>query len=255
MKLGFIGTGGITTILVNGFLAKNNGLEIIVSPRNAERAESLLEKFPTNLSIAKNNQEIVDQSDYVFLCVKPEIAEEVVRPLIFGKKHQMINLVAGLPLETLKLWLGDIDLLVHAIPMSFAAHGYGPIVLFPDEIRARKLLELIGDVFAVDNEEDVRILQAITSVQASFYTLLDSVVNWGIGKGLSTELATSYTSSLFMAFTKFSQDIDKEGLAQLSEEMTPKGLNWTTKTNLLKENAIDAWPRSLDLVMDRLRLE
>ena len=193
MKLGFIGTGGITTILVNGFLAKDNRLEIFVSPRNAERARLLLEKYPANLCIAKNNQEIVDTSDFVFLAVKPENAEEVIKPLVFGKHQKVINLVAGLPLETLKSWLGKVELLVHAIPMSFAAHGYGPIVLYPDEVKARKLLELIGEVFVVENSEDLRILQAITSVQTSFYTLIDRIVDWGVSKGLSAELATSYT--------------------------------------------------------------
>jgi len=255
MKLGFIGTGGITTILVNGFLRKDNGLEVIVSPRNAERAASLLEKYPANVRIATNNQEVVYQSDYVFLSVKPDIAEEVIKPLVFGNKHKVINLIAGLPLETLRSWLGDLDLIVHAIPMSFAAHGYGPVVLYPDELRARELLEMVGDVFAVESDEHLRILQAITSVQASFYTLLDSIVTWGITKGLSAELATAYTSSMFLAFTKYSQNIDKDGLSQLSDEMTPKGLNWTTKTNLLKEKAIDAWPQSLDLVLERIRPE
>jgi len=252
MKLGFIGTGGITTILVNGFLTKDKRMDVVVSPRNAERSRYLLEKYPLNVSIAKNNQEVVDLADYVFLCVKPEIAEEAIKPLVFCERHKVINLVAGLTLETLRNWIGNVDLLVHAIPMSFAARGYGPVVIFPDELEARKLLKLIGEVFAVDSYENVRILQAITSVQASFYTLLNSIVEWAIDKGLHADFANAYTSSLFLAFTKTLQGIDREGLYQLSDEMTPKGLNWMTKTNLKKENAIDAWPNALTLALERL---
>ncbi len=252
MKLGFIGTGGIATILVNGFLAKDKGLDIVVSPRNAEYARRLLEKYPANVRIATNNQEVVDLSEYVFLCVKPERAEEAIKPLVFGKRHKVFNLVAGLTLETLHNWIGEVDLLVHTIPLSFAAYGYGPIVLYPDVQKARKIMGKIGEVFVADSYENVRILQSLASVQASFYTLLDSLVDWAIVKGLPADLATSYISSLFLAFAKTLQGIDKEGLFNLSNEMTPKGINWMIKSNLKKEKAIDAWADSLTLALERL---
>jgi len=252
MKLGFIGTGGITTILVNGFLANDKGLEIVVSPRNAEHARLLVEKYPANVRIAANNQEVVDLSEYIFLCVKPEKAEEAIKALIFDKRHKVFNLVAGLSLETLQTWIGDLDFLVHIIPLSFAAHGYGPIVLYPNELEAKKILQQIGEVFVADSYQSLLIFQAITSVQASFYTLLDRIVDWATDKGLAADVAGAYTSSLFLAFTKALEGIDREGLYHLSNEMTPKGFNWMTKTNLEKEKAIDVWTNSLTLAHDRL---
>jgi len=253
MNLGFIGTGGITTILVNGFLVNNKGLEIVVSPRNAEYARRLLEKYPANVRIATNNQEVVDLSEYVFLCVKPERAEEAIKPLVFGKRHKVFNLIAGLTLETLRNWTGDVDLLVHIIPLSFAAFGYGPVVLYPYELEARNLIEKIGEVFVAESFEIVRIFQSLTAVQASFYTLLNNIVDWAMVKSLPADLATSYISSLFLAFAKALQGVDKEGLYNLSNEMTPKGLNWMVKSNLLNLKAINAWTDSLSLALDRLR--
>ena len=252
MKLGFIGTGKITTILVNGFLANDKEMEIVVSPRNAEHARRLVEKYPANVRIASNNQEVIDLSETIFLCVKPEKAEEAIKPLIFGKRHKVYNLVAGLTLETLHDWIGDVDLLVHIIPLSFAAYGYGPVVLYPEEQEARDIMGKIGEVFAADNYENLRILQALTAVQASYYTLLNSLVDWATVKGLPADIATSYISSLFLAFAKFMQGTDKEGLYNLSNEMTPKGLNWMVKTNLKDVKAIDAWTDSLTLVHKRL---
>lgn len=255
MKLGFIGTGKITTILVNGFLANDKGLEMVVSPRNAEYARRLLEKYPANVRIAANNQDVVDLSEYIFLCVKPEKSEEVIKPLVFGKRHKVFNLVAGLSLETLHDWIGDVDLLVHTIPLSFAAYGYGPVVLYPDEQEARNLLGKVGEVFVVDSYENVRILQSLASVQASFYTLLNNLVDWAMENSLPADIATSYTSSLFLAFAKALKGIDKEGLYNLSNEMTPKGINWMIKSNLKNVKAIDAWSDSLTLALERLSLD
>jgi pyrroline-5-carboxylate reductase len=255
MTIGFIGTGGIATILVNGFISQDNTMEVIVSPRNADRAKHLKEKYPLNVIIAKNNQEVIDRSDYIFLCVKLEAAEEAIKSLVFNEKNKVFNLVAGLTLESLRNWIGDVELLVHIIPLSFAALGFGPIVLYPDVHEAKKFLNKIGEVFSVDSYEDIRILQALTSVQASFYTLLNSLVDWSIAQGLSPDFATAYTSSLFMAFTKVLQGVDREGLFHLSNEMTPKGINWMIKTRLDDEKAIDAWAKSLTLALERLTLD
>ena len=66
MKLGFIGTGIITTSVVTGFCESGmENLQIVVSPRNKERAQMLHEKYPGIVSIAADNQEVVDRSDWV----------------------------------------------------------------------------------------------------------------------------------------------------------------------------------------------
>ena len=53
MKLGFIGTGIITTSVVTGFCESGmENLQIVVSPRNKERAQMLHEKYPEIVSIA-----------------------------------------------------------------------------------------------------------------------------------------------------------------------------------------------------------
>ena len=76
MKLGFIGTGIITTSVVTGFCESGmENLQIVVSPRNKERAQMLHEKYPEIVSVAADNQEVVDRSDWVFAALLPKAAE------------------------------------------------------------------------------------------------------------------------------------------------------------------------------------
>ena len=64
MRLGFIGTGTITTAMVTGLCtAAETPEHILVSPRNAERAAGLAEAF-TQVAVAKDNQEVIDGSDW-----------------------------------------------------------------------------------------------------------------------------------------------------------------------------------------------
>jgi pyrroline-5-carboxylate reductase len=252
MKLGFIGTGMIASILVTGFLSGNEEYEVFISPRNAERAQVLKETFPAKVTIVENNQDVVNQADWIFFCVRPEHAEEAIRSLVFTQEHKIVNLIAGLSLDTLQHWVGPVDLLVHAIPLSFSAKRYGPIVLYPDVPAARELLSYVGEVFGAQNIQEIQILQALTSTQASFYTLLNILVDWSVQKGLPQNLAVAYVSSLFNAFSKEIIGIDKEKLSQLSDEMTPKGLNWTTKSKLTDAGALEEWSAALNLALARI---
>ena len=71
MKLGFIGTEIITTSVVTGFCESGmENLQIVVSPRNKERAQMLHEKYPEIVSVAADNQEVV-QSVGLGLCGAP----------------------------------------------------------------------------------------------------------------------------------------------------------------------------------------
>ena len=252
MKLGFIGTGMIASFLVTGFLSGDERHEVFLSPRSAERAQALKESFPARVTIAKDNQDVVNQADWIFFCVKPEQAEGIIKSLVFNQSHKIVNVIAGLSLDTLQNWVGPVELLVHAIPLSFSAKRYGPIVLYPDLPPVRELLSYLGDVFGARNLEEVQILQALTSTQASYYTLLNTLVDWSVQKGLAQDLAVAFVSSLFNAYGEEIIGIDKEKLSHLSDEMTANGLNWTTKTRLTHSGALEEWSTALGLAFARI---
>ena len=108
MKLGFIGTGIITTSVVTGFCESGmENLQIVVSPRNKERAQMLHEKYPEIVSVAADNQEVVDRSDWVFAALLPKAAEDILKPLHIGPEKKFINLVATLSLKRIEEMFGS----------------------------------------------------------------------------------------------------------------------------------------------------
>ena len=67
MNLGFIGTGKIASSVITGICkSKISFNKIIISPRNKTVAKNLKQKFK-KVIIAKDNQQIVDQCNWVFL--------------------------------------------------------------------------------------------------------------------------------------------------------------------------------------------
>ena len=68
---GFIGSGKIASSVITGICKSEISYKkIIISPRNKKIARFLKGKFK-KIVIAKDNQQIVDQSNWVFLSITP----------------------------------------------------------------------------------------------------------------------------------------------------------------------------------------
>ena len=91
MILGFIGTGKIASSVITGICSSNIKYKrIIISPRNNQIAKNLKKNFK-NIVIARNNQEIVDKSNWVFLSVTPSVGEKILKDLKFKSNQKIIS--------------------------------------------------------------------------------------------------------------------------------------------------------------------
>src|ERR1044072_9304930 len=130
-SIGFVGTGAITEAMVRGLLAQPAyASEIHVSPRNAEIAARLAAEFD-GVTVAADNQMVVDHSNIVVLAIRPQIAEDIIRGLRFRDGQSIVSVVATLERQSLLDWIGaDVDL-VQAVPLPFVADRQGVTTLYP----------------------------------------------------------------------------------------------------------------------------
>ena len=102
MKLGFIGTGNITSDVITGICRSDLKFkQIIISPRNKKKQKNLKKKFK-KVIIAKNNQEVINKSDWIFIGVLPAVANQILPNLNFRKNQTVVSFVATLNLSNLK---------------------------------------------------------------------------------------------------------------------------------------------------------
>ena len=70
MKIGFLGTGHITSSVIEGiFKSKLKIKKIYISPRNRLISKKLSRKFK-KVTISKNNQQLIDKSNWVLVSFK-----------------------------------------------------------------------------------------------------------------------------------------------------------------------------------------
>ena len=102
MKLGFIGTGKIALSVITGICtSKISFQKIIVSPRNSNISQKLKKGF-RKVYIAKNNQEVVDKCNWIFLAVTPKVGSKILPKLNYRSNQKIISFIATIELNQLK---------------------------------------------------------------------------------------------------------------------------------------------------------
>ena len=117
MKLGFIGTGKISSSVITGICGSSiKYSKIYISSRNSKIAKGLKKKFK-RISIEKDNQKIVDNSNWVFLAVTPTVGEKIIKNLKFRSSQTIISFISTITIPVLKKMIKVNADIVRAIPL------------------------------------------------------------------------------------------------------------------------------------------
>ena len=117
MKLGFIGTGKIASSVITGICnSKISFKKILISERNKKISKSLNKKFK-KISIVKNNQDIINSSNWIFLSVTPTVGEKIIKDLKFKSNQIIISFISTITLAQLKRAIKVKAKIIRAIPL------------------------------------------------------------------------------------------------------------------------------------------
>ena len=253
MRLGFIGTGKIASSVITGICnSKISFKKILVSPRNRNVAQRLKRKF-RKVSIAKNNQEIINACNWVFLAVTPKVGKKIIPNLKFRSNQKVISFIATINLAQLKRVIGKKVKIVRAIPLPPISIRKGPVPIFPPNKKVRNFFNKLGTTVEIGNEKLSKNFWATSGMYASFYELLSTMSNWLVKRGIKRDKAQKYITSLFVALSEDSVMNSKKDLKYLvKDSQTPKGLNEQAVKQLRKAGFYRSLEKSLNSILKRL---
>ena len=253
MKLGFIGTGKIASAVITGICnSKISYKKIIISNRNKSIAQSLKKKF-RKVSIAKNNQEIVDVCDWVFLSITPTVGQKIIKQLKFKSNQTIISFISTITLFQLKKAIRVKAKIVRAIPLPPISLKKGPVPICPPNKKVKKFFNKIGTTVEIKNEKSSINFWATSGVMAPFYELLRMMTDWLVKRGVKRNNAQKYITSLFLALSEDAVVNSKKDLKYLvKESQTPKGLNEQGVKELTKAGFYKSLEKTLNSIHRRL---
>ena len=253
MKLGFIGTGKIASSVITGICnSKISFSRIFISPRNKIIAKDLKKKFK-KIIIAKDNREIVDKCNWVFLSITPTVGKKIIRDLKFRPNQTIISFISTITLKELKKIIKIKAKIVRAIPLPPISLKKGPVPICPPNKKVKEFFNKIGTTVEIKNEKSSINFWSISGMMASFYELQRVMINWLIKRGVKRKDAQKYITSLFLALSEDAVANSKKDLKYLvKDSQTPKGLNAQGIKELTKSGFYRKLEKTLNNIHKRL---
>ena len=252
MNLGFIGTGNIVSDVIFGISkSKIKYKKIILSPRNKKKA-LYLKKYLKKISIAKDNQDVINKADWVFLGVLPKVGETILPKLQFKNNQIIVSFLSTTNYQKLKKLIKTKSIIIRAIPMPPIRLAKGPVAIFPPNKRVKNFFDKIGTTIEIRNEKLSKNFWAISGTMASFYELLNVLSKWLIKKKTNKLDAQKYVTLLYSALAELALLKSSKPLKNLVDEQTPGGLNWQGVNELRKLGYYRLLEKSLKKIYKRL---
>ena len=214
------------TALIKGFLAKG-----LLQKENLRAYDLDLEK-PKALGLTAEYSafEVVEKSDMVFICVKPQNIDDVLNEIedITGSRL-IVSIVAGVTSQTIESKLKEARV-VRVMPNTPAtinemAAGYslGSKASDEDGIMVGKLLASIGVAYLVDEKQ----IDAVTGLSGSgpayIYYVIASMIDAGIKSGLNEQVAVDLVLQTVRGAVNMIIQTGREPADLIAEVSSPGG--------------------------------
>ena len=246
---GVLGVGSLASAIVTG-LCLDDPPPVVLSPRSARASADLAARFPT-VSVAADNQAVVDAADVVLVSVLPSQAHEVLAPLTFRPEQAVVSVLAGVRVAEVGRLVAPATRVACADPMPSAAVRKGSTPVHPPLAEAVALFERVGSVVAVDDEAAYEALIVPSATVAAHLEVLAALATWVAERGVPEAEARSYVAALYAGVAdRLTHDPDFGALS--AEAATPGGLNELYARRLREAGTLAAVAAGLDAVAARL---
>lgn len=254
-NIGVLGTGVIASALVDGFCKDPKSaasMHFYLSPRNADKAARLAADYPESVTVCASNQEVVDAAQWVFICLIPRQAEEILSQLSFRSEQKILSIMSDHSIEKVLSMTGPAAKCLRMVPLPFAAMHIGPIAYFPQDDEVSTMFSPLGNMIALEREAELSVISGLTGIMSAYYMLIHETAKFGQAQGLSPRVSVDYMTGFFEALDIKARAREDCDIHDLAYEMTPGGLNEMALKSLLEADAYQPWIDALQKVMDRL---
>lgn len=175
MKVAFIGTGSMGSLLIEAFLRSGALLPhtICASNRSPRKTKLLAQRHP-GLLVYGSNAEAAQGSKIVFLCVKPLDYPEVIAEIrdVLDEKQIIVSITSPVQIETLENAIPSkiakiIPSITHSVHSGASLCIYGKRIRPEDRLLLEQLMSSISTPFTL-KETETRIASDISSCGPAF---------------------------------------------------------------------------------------
>ena len=211
MKIGFIGTGNMASAMIGGIIRKGIvSKEDILAADNSEAARSTAES-KLGIRTTPDNEEVVKESDVVFLSVKPQYYENVILGIrnVMTEDKLVITIAPGQTLSRVKELFGKNVKIIRTMPNTPAMVLEGITAVCPNEnvteeelSRARSILNGFSQTEVVPEN----LMDVVTSVSGSspayVFMFIEAMADAAVADGMPRKQAYKFAAQAVLGSAK-----------------------------------------------------
>ena len=201
-KIGFIGTGNMGSAIATAVAGQ--GREILLANRTPAKAQALADAVGGRVV---KNPEAAGESDLLFLCVKPQMMEDMlgnIAPVLRARDDRfvLVTMAAGLTCERIREMAGGDYPVIRMMPNTPCAIGAGVVQycgvgVTQEELEEfAQLLKPAGLIDKVD-EHLIDAASAVSGCGPAFaYLFIEALADGGVACGLPRAKAMAYAAQM-----------------------------------------------------------
>jgi len=206
MKIGFIGCGQMGKMLLHSVIRAGDLHSILVTTKTKSSSKTLAEEYP--VTISESNARLVNDSEVIFLCVKPDDLNAVFSEI--GSLDTSDKLFITITSENaIEERLTEKTRIIKALPNTQVETGDGIILYSPgayvkeNDIEIfRNILRAAGSFVKVSDDMLKKAGKISGCGPAVIYTVIDAIIDSGIRLGLDQRLARELAIKMVIGSTK-----------------------------------------------------
>ena len=209
MTVGFIGAGNMGGALATAVAKAIGGDKVYLADPCADKVEALAAAIGAHVA---DNAAVVSTCDYVFLGVKPQMMEGVLRSLNLAALPSLpvlVSMAAGLSTAALQDMTGVKAAVIRIMPNTPVAVGEGMILytatpeVSPVQLEGfTGMLEQAGRLSAID-EKLIDAASAVSGCGPAFaYLFVEALADGGVECGLPRQQAMEYAAQMLLGAAK-----------------------------------------------------
>lgn len=217
MKIGFIGCGNMATAMIQGITGSGeiDREQVMASAKTEKTRKAIAEKL---LIQAADNREVVQFADIIFLAVKPQYLEEVLKEIKDEVKQDQIyvSIAPGKTLEWLAERLGEKTKIIRTMPNTPAMVGAGMTALCYNDLVTEEEVSCVCrlcDTFGKTEVVPEHLMDVVVGVSGSspayVFLFLEAMADAAVADGMPRAQAYQFAAQAVMGSAKLMLETGK----------------------------------------------
>ncbi len=231
-RIAFIGAGNMARSIIAGLVNSDYPAELITATAPSETRRKPMES-QYGIHTTDNNLQAANDADVIVLAVKPQMMEEVCKPLqiLDLSSKLVITIAAGITSARYDEYLAQHLKLVRVMPNTPSLLGLGMSGLYSanslphsDRAFADTLMQAVGKVSWVEKESGINnIIAAAGSSPAYFFLFMEAMQKEAMAQGFDESTARELVQQSALGAAAMVKENAGLDLATLRAQVTSKG--------------------------------